>query len=208
MMTAHSWRGKARNCHMGKAIQRGNMEDWTKARITITRQAGAVVVTIPARRNWFAVTFISFWLCAWTGGGLTAMGALVTADIDPGGRAFMTFWLGAWAVGWAMAFGTISWMLAGREVLTLEAGRLTRELIAVLRFRIWTYPTTAIRDLTVIATDGATFFNQGRRNVMGSAGLAFDFGARTVAIGLGLDRAEARVALEALSAGLPKPASA
>lgn len=107
-----------------------------------------------------------------------------------------------------MAFSTVFWMLVGREVITIDAGRLTREFIALRRFRSRSYATTAIRDLTVIANDGTTGLYQGRQTVMGRPGLAFDFGARSIEIGLGLDRAEARVAREALAAGLPNQACA
>ncbi len=42
-------------------------------RYSLERMADGIQVLIPARKNWFVIIFLSFWLCVWAAGESTAI---------------------------------------------------------------------------------------------------------------------------------------
>ena len=56
-----------------------------------------LIVRFRPRRSWGELAFLTFWLLAWTGGGIGAFAAF--AGADRGARVFLAVWLCGWLFG-------------------------------------------------------------------------------------------------------------
>jgi hypothetical protein len=172
------------------------------ARFVETLTDGRRQIEIPARRNWFVLLFLCFWLTMWTMGGGIAIFQLLT-EFQP----FLLFWLCAWALGWLYAAATIGWQLTGREIVRvinadLEVGY---RLLGIERMKL--YRGSEVTDLSSSpslpslfsnAQISVPFFKQGNFGI-----ISFNYGARTQRFGSGLDPAEGKLIVEKLQAQLP-----
>ena len=169
-------------------------------------------VVIPARRNWFLVLFIGFWLCGWLFGEVTVAATLLAGLTSGSGEfpsLFLVAWLGAWTVGGGFAFFMWLWNVMGREVITLERGELVTsrqvgpiglpkryDLSHVRNARVAAAPTRSARS----PYRGFGWPGFGGEHVA----IAFDYGARTFHFGADLDEAEADYLLDLLDPWLPR----
>ncbi|MBN9419774.1 hypothetical protein ABS71_02695 [bacterium SCN 62-11] len=167
----------------------------TALRATICEQSNGLRITIPARRNWFFLLFIGFWLCGWATGWVAVAQQLVSGK----GSLFEFAWLGAWTVGGCFAFLAWLWTLAGREVILWNVSGLVHRLEIGPFSRSYEYEGREIQNLRY--SEDA----QSRRNGPGPWGgnLRFDYGAKTHAFGLGVDEAEGKQILDALQRARP-----
>ena len=93
------------------------------ARFSVEYLAEGLRAVIPARRNWFVMLFLGFWLCGWFMGETSVAGQLLTpGDKEP--SLFLAFWLAGWTVGGAFAAGAVLWQFAGREIITVNSSEL------------------------------------------------------------------------------------
>ncbi|MBA5778824.1 hypothetical protein H2509_16990 [Stappia sp. F7233] len=153
-----------------------------------------------ARRHLFALPFLIFWLGAWTIGGFSALTRLINGSIEESvGRYFTIFWLGGWAIGWLLVFFTVTWMLFGKEFIIIKSQAIIRYLnLPLLSKRRYYNP------LNVSNVRAITQFAGGRRGhldipIIGkSEAVAFDYGSKTVRLGVGLDEAEAESVASAI----------
>lgn len=170
-----------------------------RARIVQTGIAEEIV--IPARRNWFALSFLPIWLTLWTIGGIMAIYALFTAF-----ELFLVVWLCGWALGWLYAASTIAWQLFGKETIRVEAGQLIHACHAPLWNRELVYNVAEIRGLS--SDRGPSIF-EGRHLqtpflTYGRIGvIKFHYGAKTIHMAASLDEAEGRQLVDWLAARLP-----
>lgn len=95
-------------------------EPLPQARFRIEADEGVEWVVSCARRNWFILPFLAFWLTIWTFGGIAALTALFTGDI--GERWFVAVWLVFWALGWMFAASWIGWQVRGRSQIGVRGG--------------------------------------------------------------------------------------
>lgn len=166
------------------------------ARYDIRDDFATLRITIPARRSWFTVLFLGFWLMGWaTGevivGGILLRGILATLggqtpDVaEGGGMLFLGVWLAFWTVGGAFALVTWLWNLAGKETVLIDGEALTiyRTVFGLGRAR--RYAAAYVDRLRVSEDSGDS---QGAS----SGGLAFDYGGETARFGAGLPPTEAR----------------
>jgi hypothetical protein len=182
-----------------------NYQPLEPARFVETIKEGRRQIEIPARRNWFVLLFLCFWLTAWTIGGGAAIFQLFT-EFQP----FLIIWLCMWALGWLFAAVTIGWQLSGREIVRVVNSDLE------LGYRIFGYERTKLyrgadlRDLASTPTIpsifqytqlSVPFFKQGNMGV-----ITFNYGARTERFGLGLDSAEGALIVDKLLPQLPTTA--
>jgi hypothetical protein len=148
-------------------------------------------VVIPARKRWFAILFLSFWLVGWAFGEVTVTRQLMIGTAAP--ILFLLAWLAFWTVGGAFAFATVAWSLAGREVVSLESGTfaIRREVLGV--GRTWEYNAADVRNLRISTAGFDPFSLESSLRFWGISGgpIAFDYGARTLRFGSGIDEAEA-----------------
>jgi hypothetical protein len=169
----------------------------SKPRAVVSHDAGLLKIVIPARRQWFAMIFLSFWLCGWLVGELTALFILLSGKFKGPPTAFLVFWLAFWTLGGTLALLNVLWMAAGREVITLEGPRLVIRQEILGRGLTRTFDVFQIRFLRVspIGRRGAFPFGPGV--------IAFDYGAKTYRFGIMIEEAEASLLIERLLGYLP-----
>lgn len=165
---------------------------------------GVTQLRIPARRQWFVLAFLPFWLAGWTAGGIAAM-----RQLAEGFNTFLFFWLCGWAVGWAFAAFTLAAQLGGAEVVRVTNGDLEiSNGIGFLR-RIWLYRGDTVENLMSYDPEIKTLWGrQGLEKpffIRPSTGaVKFDHGAETVFLANGVDEPEGRAIVEWLSKRLPR----
>ena len=197
----------------------------TGPRYTVEETGEGLTVTVPARKRWFLIFFLGFWLVGWAvgevavisiliAGALGAFGAEGVESAPPVGDAgpfagfigvFLVAWLGAWTVGGVVAIYSWLWLVAGREVLVFSVDRLRVEK----RVPVWTrtreYRLGEIKRLRVEAgSRGSALWWSNDPYGMWRGTLAFDYGAKTFRIGTGLEEAEARMILEEIARRHPE----
>lgn len=166
----------------------------------VVRQDDMETVVIPARRNGFAVLFLSVWLALWTYGGVMAV-----AELRRSFELFLAVWLIGWSLGWIMVAASIAWQLLGRETIGVaQGGLLVRLAIGPFR-RCRRYRGGEVRHLRVRPQTMMGWTNPGLAPFFkGSGALLFDHGARTIGLASGVDEAEAALLRDWLLARLPK----
>ena len=167
---------------------------------------GGVLVAIPAPQRWFAILFLPVWLAGWAFGEVTVARQLIFGSGAP--PVFLLVWLAFWTVGGAFAMAALAWGVAGRELVTLSRGTFSvrREVLGL--GRTWDYDADKVRGLRVSTGGFDPFSMSAGFRVWGLSGgpLAFDYGARTVRFGAGVDEAEAADIVRELSEWLPRSA--
>jgi hypothetical protein len=147
------------------------------------RTSVGLEIRFPPPRNIFILLFMSVWLVGWTVGGINAITELVHSDKPLSTQVFLLAWLCGWTLGWVFVVGFILWSLAGEELLILG----TQDLI--LRRSILSIGLTREYTLSHVKNLRFSTFPGGRGGPRQS--LAFDYGAKTVRFGGGIDEAEA-----------------
>jgi hypothetical protein len=139
------------------------------------------------QRNWFIVAFITFWLGGWTYGGLQVLNQLLRHF-----ELFSAFWMGGWLLGEVFVTIWLLRMLGGRDILVATNDRLEirKEVFGIGTSK--QYLRSDIRDLRFQPEVGA---GRGHRE----SRIAFDYGAKTVTLGDGLDEAEANQLIASIS---------
>lgn len=186
-----------------------SFEEPAKPRYQIESIPTGMRVLIPSKKNWFMILFLGFWLMGWAVGEITVTGALVAGvvkvinggldDIASKGAGafgglFMIAWLGAWTVGGAFAIYAWLWQVKGvEEVVIAHDGFCIKR-----RTPVWTrtknYHLHEVKSLRASQAQASIFDMSRGMEFWGISGgvLAFDYGAKTVRFGIGLDEAEAK----------------
>lgn len=193
-------------------VSQHRFEPISNARHTNELINGVEWTVVRARRNWFVLLFLCFWLTCWTLGGGAASYALFTGKI--GERVFIALWLVGWAFGWVFAAGSIMWQIGGRTMVAVAEGALIHRWGMPLMSRDKRYDAAQIRNLRPGDTSG--MFGWGRSMGdyapfmpnMASGSVKFDYGARTVQLFPGLDESEGRMIVERIASKLPLSALA
>lgn len=169
--------------------------------LNIVNEGNALAIVIPSKRNWFAVAFLSVWLCGWLGGELSAISALGTDGATQNGKLFLLFWLCGWTLGGAGAWTFLAWNIAGRELVTLTGEHLSvRYAVRGIGFTR-DYDLDHVSRLRVEGTHvdwSAPAFRKRNRGRV-----AFDYGASTVRFGHSIDDPDARRIVEVLGSRRP-----
>lgn len=172
-----------------------------------TRDTGlGIEITIPAKKNWFAILFIGFWLIAWAVALFFVSATLINSFIDNAsessgfgwfGRVFTIAWLGGWTVGGFFALKSLLWMIAGKETILVTYDGITIGKHRVLYTSKKEYSRSHIKEIRT--ESGAQGWYKGF-NVFGqNTGLiAFDYGAKTIKFGICEHEAEAKYILETI----------
>jgi hypothetical protein len=158
--------------------------------------AGVTSIVIPGRPRLVGI-FLLVWVSFWTVGGVSAMSTFA-ASVRRGEPVwFLALWLVGWTIGEVTVLGTLAYMFAGREIVAVRPGELEirLELIGLRLAR--QYDLTRVKDVRLMSSNGRNHFH---------AALAFDYGARTVRFGRGIDEAEAAIILSDLKGMLPNSA--
>ena len=177
----------------------------TKPRWRAEEGPGSLRFVIPAKRNWFIVLFLSFWLCGWAFGEFMVPTHFFDKSRGAGVDLFMVAWLGAWTLGGVFAIYVWLWNLMGREIVVvtgpaLEIRRAVNNIGHTREFDV-----AHIRGLRVAnqswnpwdLSSGLRFWG------VGGGAIAFDYGAKTYRFGGGLDEAEAKQILARITQVIP-----
>jgi hypothetical protein len=175
-----------------------------RRRATIRASAGGVDVAIPARTNGLFVVFFGLWLVGWAWGEWT-VGASLLAPRERGAAGldlFTLVWLIGWTAGGLFVAASILWMLFGVERLRIARDEvsLRHEALGIGRTRRYD-PRAVTRLRALEGADGpfAALMPKLPWNSLGQM-LAFDYGAKTVRFGSGIDAAEAAQLVDEISA--------
>jgi len=179
-------------------------EPLPEAHFRIEQVQGVQKIIIPARRNWFVLLFLPFWLVIWTIGGVMAMYQLIAG---PGGeQVFLTIWLLGWAAGWLFAASWLGWNISGREELAITGGALVRGWRLLGLGREKRYDLAQVRGLSI----GTPPFPYGQMRItyppflpMTFRPLKWNYGASTVYAASGLSEGEADMILTELQKRIP-----
>jgi hypothetical protein len=178
------------------------------ARATISESSEGLVITIPARKNWFIILFLGVWLTGWVFGEGAAVYALlrvhpshhapVTAHAQVGANLFMLVWLVGWTFGGGFAALIWLWNVAGVERLVLGPSTLAtkREILGIGPLN--EYELQSVSDLRISASPFDFNNRMSPFQMINSGTIAFDYGAKTFRFGMGLDEAEAQQIIERL----------
>ena len=166
-------------------------------------------ITIPSQKQWFQILFIGFWLVGWAFGEFTVAGSLISGKGFGGASLFMIAWLGGWTIGGGYAMYILFWQLLGSEIIHVSNSGITTSR-SILGFGLFPkeYSSEHIKALRVSASvstnDMFGWSRASRFYGMGSGIIAFDYGARTVNFGTGIDEAEAKQILSEIQQRYPQ----
>lgn len=177
-------------------------------------------IIIPVHRRWYLLVFLFIWLIFWLFGELAVGGMIIsglisilTGNAPPGsilamggGGLFMLIWLIGWTVGGGFAIYIFLWQLVGREriVINKEGLTIARELWKWSRAK--SYLKKHLLNLRVSPEvfnmnswkGGLQFWG------IGSGVVAFDYGAKTVRFGSGMEEAEGNMILSEIQQYFPE----
>lgn len=158
-------------------------------------------IEIPAPRNWFVIIFMTAWLGGWAMGWMFAFTTIISEIRAPMGvDLFLLFWLTGWTVGGFFAIKTLYWMILGKEIITIQNGKLQIERRGDILGKSKIYDLGAAENFQVRTTPQFSFFHQNRENspfMMNKLGtIQFDYGLKTIRFGIGIDEAEGRFLLD------------
>jgi hypothetical protein len=177
------------------------MERPYAGKATILESTHETVVTIPTKKNWFLLVFITVWLCGWAIGWLSATGTLTFSggtDVD----AFLAVWLTLWTIGGFFIINFYVWMLLGKEVITFNKNTITRARKGQLFFRDKTYDVREVKSIRIKEPEADSGFGMFQRQsfsaIVKAGTIHFSYGLQTVKIAAGIDEPEAKLILAKL----------
>jgi len=160
-------------------------------RITIADTAGGLRIVMPCRRSWSVIVFLAFWICGWAVGEVMVSRQFLQGDAPAEGEFFMLTWLGVWTGGGVVAVYAWLWQVMGKEIVTVHGQTFTvRRDIGGVGFEK-DYDLVQMRNLRGQPVGFSPVDLSSSFQLWGVGGMiAFDYGARTVRFGVGLDEAE------------------
>ncbi len=178
------------------------MEIPYQGRAVITENYNGIEIIVPAKRNWFILVFLSFWLCAWLGAEIFVPMMVFSHDGLVAGFALL--WISFWTIGGFFAGCTWWWNVMGKEVINISQGVLTIVRKGSLS-KTKSYDLNEAKNFRA-QEDFADDFAFGRRrrglmspwNVASEGTIRFDYGMETVRFGDKLYQAEAEYILQRL----------
>lgn len=192
-------------------------EEPVEPRCKIEEGAGGLVITIPSRKRWSMIIFLSFWMCGWALGEVFAAWILVGVLLDgqpaedvngftTGILLFLVAWLGMWTAAGVFAIYAWLWNIAGRQVVTVGVDGIRIENAIPMWRRGKEYRLADVRSLRIAPEQLTvwTFREAARFWGIGGGPLAFDYGAKTVRFGPGTDEAEAKMILGVITGRCPR----
>lgn len=161
------------------------------AKIEITYNA--LSISIPSKKNWFALIFGTAWLGGWYFGFMGASSVLASdAKDNLFVNGFMIFWLTAWTIGGLAIFLILLWGYFGQEQFTSDRGVVYfNKTIFGLGIKKQ-MEANEIKNIRTEVANGNIFGgNRWAFWGLGPGKIKFDYGFKTFSFGLGVDDAEA-----------------
>lgn len=177
------------------------IEKPSAGRSIISQNFQCLTIEIPAKKNWFAIVFISIWMLGWLAGEVFVFVAVFTSDQPLLANAFLLFWLIGWTVGGVMAFLMLAWQLGGKEIISLENNLLKIEKSIEGIGRKKFYDIHTIKNLSIQPTQDLGFWGKSYSINMPNiknGKIKFDYGMKTIKFADEIDEAEARMIMNKL----------
>ncbi len=172
------------------------------SRVTIQREPGVVRAVTRLRRKWGVGLFLLAWLCGWAFGEVAAIREVATRA-HGAGLAFLLFWLAAWTLGGGFVALQVLASFAGRQEIAVGPRTLSVRTYAGPFRRTREYDLAAVRnpreDVSLAGTTARMF----QVSFPGAGAIVFDYGARAVRIGAGLEGDDVQKVLAVLAERLP-----
>ena len=177
------------------------MESPYAGRAIIQDNFDHVVITIPAKKNWFIIIFVGFWMCGWFFGETMASGSIFRGNFG-GDNAFEIFWLCGWTVGGIFALNMLLWNLIGKEIVTVYPGTITVRRTGTIFFSNKTYDLNEAKHFRAEQNyyqdnywgnrSGNSFLGQNNGTIK------FEYGMKTIKFADSMDEAEGNYILDIL----------
>lgn len=163
-----------------------------KGRSQIEETLLGLQITIPAKKNYFLILFLAFWLVGWAFGEVTVLAQVLNPE-NEGPKLFMLAWLCAWTTGGAFAIYAWLWNVKGQEIINLSSTELQHVRRLPIFQRSKEYDLSAVSNLRTQAPNSSLFGSRNSIEFWGISGgsVVFDYGHSTHKFGAQLDEAEA-----------------
>jgi len=159
---------------------------------TVVEGIGEIQISIPSKKNWFALLFGTAWLGGWYFG-LKSVGNMFSHDItNSEASGFIIFWTIGWTIGGLAIIFLLLWGYFGKEQFDYKNGNV--------RFSKTVFGLGVTRNLkateieNIHSQDGSDGWSEGNRWAfwgLGKGKIVFDYGLKTFSFGLAVDDAEA-----------------
>ena len=149
-------------------------------------------ISIPSKKNWFALLFGTAWLGGWYFGLKNVSAMLFAASGHFAADGFMVFWLLLWTLGGVTIITILLWGYFGKEkfILTNDEVLFERSVFGLGRKR--RLQAAEIKNARTEVAAGNWFGGNGWAFWgLGPGKIKFDYGLKTFSFGLALDDAEA-----------------
>jgi hypothetical protein len=189
-------------------VETGCMQRPFAGRAKIQERSDAIDLHIPARKNWFTIIFLGFWLIAVVTILSVALPSFTVNFARNSASPDMSWFFIVWFLGFGggIAFAAYIWL---RMLFGVEIVQVLGDSIAVGQRVLWfeqgrNHSSEHIAHLRTLQIIEPAWYEQSSFYGTGSPSLAFDYGARTVRFGRGIDEAEARQILERIVSKFPQ----
>lgn len=178
-----------------------------RARHTTEDLGDALSITIPSRKSWPQIAFLSFWFIGWA---LGEFGEFTNLTNGEGSNFSNIFWLIGWTLGGAFVVYVLLRQLSGEEIVGVSSQAITiKRTVLGFGFSPQEYSAEHIKALRMSATagtDSQPWWVGRKSQIYGleKGSIAFDYGARTINFGSGLDEAEATAILTEVRRRFPR----
>jgi hypothetical protein len=167
----------------------------------IEHQFDGLRISIPSKKNWFALIFGTAWMGGWFFG-LVSVSSMFTGDQvnNAGIGGFMLFWTIAWTAGGAAIATILLWGFFGQESFRESGDQFLFEKTVFGIGKKVKLQKREIKNFRVALGIDSTF--GGSRWAfwgLGPGKIKFDYGFKTYSFGLGVDDAEADYLVEMLN---------
>lgn len=181
---------------MSSAIK---IEDVSDSRISIEPDIWGVTITVPSRKNWFGMVFMSVWLCGWVYSFIRTLDFTTFETFDFRGDLFLLFWLGGWTAGGILVLYKILKMMIGQETLVAKKSILRRSFRFLVLIGGKNYHLSSVRNFRWIDNSkirGENSSNSARSNI---GKLQFEYGPKTITCCKGVDAGEGAAIIKAIA---------
>lgn len=163
-----------------------------KGRSKIENTGSGIRITIPAKKNYFLILFLAFWLVGWVFGEVVVLTQIFNPESDSP-KLFMLAWLGGWTVGGAFAIYVWLWNIKGKEIINISSTELQHIRRLPIFQRSKEYDLSSVSRMRVQAQGNPIFGFHNGMEFWGISGgsIVFDYGHSTHKFGAQIDEAEA-----------------
>jgi hypothetical protein len=170
-------------------------------RSRIEELPAGIVVTLPIQRSTYSMIAIPVWLGLWAYAAIQAQRQVAALSLQQAGNRLQLFLLAIWFLAGAWFVLSLFWMLLGRERMVFSEGSVLvqQTLLGLGRRREFDLQQVTEWRVSPALIGGRSAASVTMFGLGSSGAISFDYGARTIRLGAGLDEAEARMVLGQLA---------